>query len=130
MLWEITIMKYGQAIHCTYILLWLFDHQSIYACSVQYPVCIKYTNFSIKLVNDIKTPDTPSTGNGPLQRVETDESTRHKWVTFSNSKAHKNVFQLSYTERGTSQIYPCMEFLQTLHVINTRPSNYKNGIVF
>ena len=51
------MMKYGQAIHCTYILLWLFDHQSIYACSVQYPVCIKYTNFSIKLVNDIKTPE-------------------------------------------------------------------------
>ena len=35
---------------------------------------------SIKHGNNINKPDTPYIGNKPIQRVDVEESTRHKWV--------------------------------------------------
>ena len=35
----------------------------------------------------INSPDTPSVGNGPVQRVKLGESTRHKWVKTKEAKS-------------------------------------------
>ena len=44
-----------------------------------FTVCIEYRNF-YKYGNNKNYPDTPSTRNGPVQKVEVGESTRYKWA--------------------------------------------------
>ena len=84
---------------------------------------------SIYYCTNRNSPDTPSIGNGSVQRVKVVEYTRHKWVKFIDLKASYKT-QLATTLSTLGKIFSRRHFEIFLLFFHRRQIAWKSKLIF